>query len=140
MVVHRLRTTGGGSCGPLSYVAQIASVEVDRPAQAATITGLVQSVPIANSATLSATDIGPDQACTNAPNYGVPWFYASCCSTCPTFQGTYWTDEPHPMVSYTTTPDFFGKTETQACAGQTPRTADNGGGYRGVDSMEMYLR
>jgi hypothetical protein len=140
MVVHRLRTAGGGACAPLSYIATITSVEVDRPAQTATVTGLAQTVQIANGPSLSTTDAGPGQACANAPNYGVPWFYTSCCSTCPTFQGTYWNDEPHPMVSYTTTPDFFGNTETQVCGGQAVRTSDNGGGYRGVDSMEIYLR
>lgn len=140
MVVHRLRTTGGAACNPLSYVATIASVEVDRPAQTAAVTGLVQPVPIANGPTLSTSDTGPDQLCTNAPNNGVPWFYSSCCSTCPAYQGSYWTDEAHPMVTYTAMPDVDGQTETQACGGQAIRMADNMSQYRGVDTMEMYLR
>ena len=106
----------------------------------ATLAGLVQPVPIANAASLSTSDSGPGQSCANAPSYGVPWFYASCCSTCPTYQSAFWADEPHPMVDYTATPDALGRTETQACGGQAIRMADNMSSYRGVDSMEMYLR
>jgi hypothetical protein len=44
------------------------------------------------------------------------------------------------MISYFATPDLFGRTVTTVCGAQTARAADNGGPFRGVDAMEVYLR
>ncbi len=148
MVAHRVRTTSNAGCNPLFYVAKGGTLTINRTAQTATFTGLVQPASlVANPpAALRTTNSGPvdSELCVNTNN-GVPWFHGSCCSTCPTYQGTYWNDEPHPMAGYVhTVQDFFGKLETDVCAGQTPRIADNAmmvtTAYRGIDTMEMYLR
>jgi hypothetical protein len=140
MVVHRVRTTAGGACQPLYYTETGGTLAVG--SDATTFTGLTGAVAIANDPNFSATDKGPAMSmpCVTMDG-GVPWFYGTCCSTCPTFQDAYWTDEPHPMENYTaTTADLFGNTEAQVCTGQTPRGADNMSTFRGDDSMEVYLR
>jgi hypothetical protein len=148
MVSHRVRTTANTACNPLYYVAKGGTLMVNRTAQTATFTGLTQPASLVADppASLRTTNSGPMEAdiCVNTGN-GVPWFYATCCSTCPTYKGSYWNDEPHPMASYVqTAKDFFNKLETDVCGGQTPRLADNAAmattAYRGIDTMEMYLR
>jgi hypothetical protein len=140
MLVNHLRTTGGGACGPLFYIGRGATIVVDAEARTAEVTGLVQPVSILNSTELSTTDTGTYAALCVGANQAVPWFYGACCSTCPTFRGGYWSDEPHPMVSYTgTAADFFGNTEAQVCGGQTVQLSDDGS-FRGVDTMEVYVR
>ena len=137
LVVHRVRTTAGGACQPLYYKA---TGTLAVTATAASITGVAQTAPLLDGTALSTSDQGPGQTCV-ASDGGVPWFYGGCCSTCPTFQNAYWTDEPHPMQDYTqTTADLFGKTEAQACQGVTVRVSDNASAYRGDDAMEIYLR
>jgi hypothetical protein len=151
MASHRVRTTTGSACGPLYYIATNVTFAIDKAMKKAEITTVTQPVPIvmvpaASASTLSTTDSGPDSTqCVNTNN-AVPWFYNSCCSTCMTYKGTYFADEPHPMVSYTGpymtatgTADFFGHLEADVCGGQTVRMADTGS-HRGVDTMEMYLR
>jgi hypothetical protein len=139
MMVHRLHTTAGGACGPLYYVAQ-ATVAVDSATSTATLSNITQPVPLVAGPDLSTTDSGPSMAGCVIPGSAVPWFYTACCSTCVTYKGGYWLDEPHPMANYTTTADFFGSTEATACSGQTVRLDDSGSTFRGVDSMEVYLR
>ena len=139
MIAHRLRTTAGGACAPLYYFGTGGTLTVDAGTKVARFETLTQSASIVNGPQLSTTDSGPDTLCTNMYS-GVPWFYNNCCSTCPTFQGAYWNDEPHPMMSYFATADAFGRTAPMVCGGQTPRGADNGAGFRGVDTMEVYLR
>lgn len=144
MVSLRVRTTTGAACNPLWYIGTGATLAIDPAAKTARLTGFSQSQGLVardadGIAELSTTDSGPAGNCTTS-NSGVPWFYGSCCSTCPTYQGSYWIDEPHPMAAYTSTADVLGMTETEACAGQTPRVDDNTGSYRGIDTMEMYLR
>ena len=137
LVVHRVRTTAGGACQPLYYKA---TGTLAVTATAASITAVAQTAPLLDGTALSTTDQGPGQTCV-ATDGGVPWFYGGCCSTCPTFQNAYWTDEPHPMQDYTqATADLFGKTEAQTCQGQTVRVSDNASAYRGDDAMEIYLR
>lgn len=143
MISHRMRTTSGAACNPLWYIGTDGSLAIDRTAKTAQLTGLVQpaNVNLINGTTLSTTDTGADSASCVNTNSGVPWFYGGCCSTCPTYRGGYWNDEPHPMTNYTDTEaDFFGKREADVCANQTVRPSDNASGYQGVDSMEMYLR
>jgi hypothetical protein len=138
MIIHRVRTTAGGACDPLYYTGSGGTLTVGDTS--ATLTGLTSTAPLLADPALSTLDTGPGAACVTSDG-GVPWFYGSCCATCPTFGNAYWTDEPHPMQNYTsTTADLFGKTEVQACAGQTVRAADNASSYRGDDSMEVYLR
>jgi len=145
MLSHRMRTTGGSACNPLFYIGTDVTLAVDKTAKSTQITSITQPVsivvyPSGGPAVLSTTDSGADSAqCVNGAS-GVPWFYGSCCSTCPTYQGSYWTAEPHPMVSYTaTTADFFGKLEADVCSSMTVQMSD-AGAYRGVDTMEMYIR
>lgn len=150
MVSHRLRTTTSGACSPLWYVGTGGTLTVDAATSTATFEGLEQPVPIVHNtmpttAELSTRDSGPSMGCTadsvdGFPGaLGVPWFYTGCCNTCPTFLGSSWSDEPHPMVAYTDTADITGNTEVSVCTGQSIQLA-NGGGHRGVDTMEMYLR
>jgi hypothetical protein len=157
MASHRVRTTSGSACNPLWYIATNVTFTINKPAKTAEITTITQpvsivAIPATTPATLSTTDSGPDSAqCVNTNN-AVPWFYNSCCSTCVTYKGGYWSDEPHPMEAYTGpytptggatvpgTPDFFGHVEADVCGGMTVQIADNAGAHRGVDTMEMYIR
>lgn len=136
-----VRKANGSACNPLWYKGTGAQIVVDKAMKSAQILNLSQTAPIANSTMFSTTDSGPDSAqCVNQSN-AVPWFYAACCSTCATYMGGYWTDEPHPMEAYTqSTPDLFGHVETDVCGGQAVRISDNASVHRGVDTMEMYLR
>jgi hypothetical protein len=139
MVVHRVRTTVGGACQPLYYTETGGTLT--ESATAMTFMGLSGAATLADMPSFSATDSGPSAAACVTMYNAVPWFYAACCTTCPTFGGPFWTDEPHPMQSYTgTTADIFGKTEAQVCVGQTVRMSDNMSAHRGDDSMEVYLR
>ena len=126
----------GGDCGPLHYVGTDGRVLVSN--YAAYITGMVADVPIVNSDTLSTTDQGPAVSCVST--HAVPWFYGGCCSTCPTYQGGYWTDAPHPMASYPlTTPDLGGQTTTEVCGAAGPTLA-SGGGFAGFNEMAYFVR
>ena len=136
MLRHEIRMLDGESCDPLYYVGTGGELTVE--GGVALLTGLTADVSIASGTELSSTDSGPSQNCVNS-NLGVPWFYASCCATCPTYQGVYWT-EPHPMASYVhSVPDLYGNTQTEVCSGPV-ETALNGSAYRGIAAMEYYLR
>lgn len=141
-IAHRVRTTAGGACSPLWYIGTGGTLAIDPGLKSATLTGLVQpaGVGLIASTSLSTLDSGPDAALCVTSSNAVPWFYGACCSTCATYMGGYWLDEPHPMASYTTVADFFGRTAADVCAGQTPRDADSGPPFSGIDTMEMYLR
>ena len=89
-----------------------------------------------NNSLLTTINNGPSQNCVNN-NQGAPWFYSSCCTTCPTYAGSYWPVR-HPMASYTAgTPDFFGNTHAQNCGGDPVIVSI---GYYGMNVMEYYLR
>jgi len=139
MIAHHVRTDSGGACDPLYYVGTGATVSVDLANSGATIAGLTQPVPLINNTDITTTDSGLATNCIN--NSAVPWFYGSCCTSCPTFKGGYWNDDPHPMQSYTgSAADFFGNVETDVCGGQAVKMSENGTAYRGVDTMAVYLR
>jgi hypothetical protein len=148
LVSHRVRTTAGGACNPQFYKATAVSFAIDKGTKTVTLPTITQpagvslvAVPAAGMATLSTADSGPDSTQCVGMGQAVPWFYNSCCSTCVTYKGGYWTDEPHPMASYVdTVDDMFGNNAAEACGTQTPRAADSGAGFDGVDTMEMYLR
>ena len=74
-------------------------------------------------------------------NDAVPWFYSSCCTTCPTFGGSYWTDEAHPMASYIdTTEDYYGNLDADVCSSGAAQPNDNSSSYEGANIMEYYIR
>ncbi|MFH1463952.1 MAG: MopE-related protein [Pseudomonadota bacterium] len=141
LAVMVARDGGDGSdCAPLRYKGTGATLTVDT--SLTTISGLAASVSLTNSTTLSATDLGSATSCVLVPNYGVPWFYGGCCSTCPTFKGTAWTDEPHPMANYLdVTADLDGLTVADTCpSGAAIHSYFGIGTYEGVNVMEFYLR
>jgi hypothetical protein len=133
---HELRLADGGTCDPLFYkgvdgVLTITDTTVS-------LTGLDSDAGMVSGPELSTSDSGPSSNCVSG-NMGVPWFYGSCCSTCPTYQGAYW-NEPHPMISYShTVADLQGNLESDVCGGPVQLSL-NGSSYRGVAVMEYYLR
>jgi hypothetical protein len=133
------RASDGGDCGALYYKAT-AGVWTVPAGGGATLTGANDPSALFNAqSAFSTLDDGPSgDLCVNR-NLAVPWLYTSCCSTCPTFGGSYWNDGPHPMSSRMGTPDLGGETMYTRCAPGQPRQSDNGG-YFGINTMEYYLR
>lgn len=136
LLVHRARQNDGSSCQPLSYKAQGRWEVPTTPG--ARVNDLAQPVTFFNHFPLSTTDADNDTAggsCVN--NYGAaPWAYSSCCTTCPTFRGSYWSDAPHPMASYLNTPDLYGRTAAARCSRPTVTSR----GYFGINDMSYFLR
>ncbi len=136
MLRHDLRRqSDGGSCPPLFYMGIGGTLTVTDSATG--LTGLSSDVTMINDTNLSTLDSGPSATCV-VSGTAVPWFYGSCCSTCPTYQGGYWT-EPHPMVSYVSAvPDAFGNIEVDVCT--SPAQLAMTGTFVGLNAMEYYLR
>jgi hypothetical protein len=136
MVVHvpRDRDTGE-SCDELVYLA--AEGALDITGTSVSLTGMQSTVNFNRGDYLSTTDSGPQSSCVNT--YGaVPWFYSGCCYTCPTFQGSYWNDEPHPMAYYLDiTADLYGNTTAEVCGSGA---AVESRSFEGVNEMEYFLR
>jgi hypothetical protein len=124
----------GESCDPLFYVGTDGTLVVDDVT--AWVTGLSADVTMLSGTELSTLDSGPSGSCLTDAN-AVPWFYGSCCSTCPAYEGGYWVGR-RPMVNYVTVPDLNGNTSAEVCAG-TPQPAMQGN-YVGLNVMEYYLR
>jgi cysteine-rich repeat protein len=133
MLVHRIRKATGESCAPLYYVGTDGALAID--AMNATLNGLKANVNMINLTTLSTKDSGPNSFCVNQHG-GAPWFYAGCCSTCPTFAGSYW-PEPHPMANYMSVPDQYASVQNTVCEGAAVATSQ---GYIGINDMAYYLR
>ena len=133
MLVHRLRKVSGESCSPLFYVGSNGTLVVDDVG--ATLTGLNATVNMINNTILSTQNSGPSQTCINVHG-GAPWFYSGCCSTCPTFAGSYW-PSPHPMINYSGVPDQFASTSATVCGGDPIATSS---GYTGLNEMAYYIR
>ena len=133
MLVHRLRKVSGESCNPLFYVGSNGTLVVDDVG--ATLTGLNATVNMINNTILSTQNSGPSQTCINVHG-GAPWFYSGCCSTCPTFAGSYW-PSPHPMINYSGVPDQFASTSATVCGGDPIATSS---GYTGLNEMAYYIR
>lgn len=134
------RASDGGDCEALYYKASNGEWTV--PAGGgATLTGAEDPNALFNLTELISTlDDGPSRAqCVNN-NLGVPWLYTSCCATCPSYQGGYWSDGAHPMSSRMAAPDLSGETMYTRCAPDLPRQSDNGTSYYGINIMEYYLR
>ena len=127
-----------GDCDPLYYTGSGGTLTVS--SSTATFAALSSSPLLTNVEELSTTDSGPSTDCVNS--YGaVPWFYSTCCTTCPSFQGSYWADQAHPMASYTDSdPDIHGKLASDVCPSGAALPNENGGGYEGINVMEIYLR
>jgi hypothetical protein len=87
-----------------------------------------------NDDQLATLDGGPGVACVVDGN-ATPWFYSSCCATCPTYQGGYW-PEPHPMMSYANVADLHGNTVAEVCTSDAIMSS----AYYGLNAMEYYLR
>ena len=135
MLIHRMRKAQTGeSCSPLYYVGSEGTLVIDD--KSATLTGLLATVNMVNNTVLSTQNSGPSSSCVNTHS-GAPWFYSSCCSTCPTFAGGYW-PVPHPMASYTASaPDQYAQVQSGACDGEAVIVSQ---GYYGINDMAYYLR
>ena len=136
MLVHTPRDAAtGADCGELTYIGTGGTYAVS--ASATTLSAITASVTFANDTSLSTTDTGPSTACVNSFD-GVPWFYSYCCTTCPTFFGSYWSDEAHPMASYLdSVADENGLLDSDVCPSGT---AVSSYGYEGVNAMAYFLR
>ena len=132
MLRHTPRDLGtGNDCGALYYIGNNGAFSTS--SSGLSVSGFSSNVNFFSDNTFDAYG-------TLCPtNYqAVPWFYTSCCTTCPTFKGSYWTDEGHPMASYAdSTPDIFGNTSNSTCPSGA---AISSSGYEGMNSMEYYLR
>ncbi len=139
MAVHHARDSASlGDCEPLYYTGSGGTLAIT--SSSASFGSLSSAASLTNAEDLSTTDAGPSTECVNGYD-AVPWFYSNCCTTCPSFMGSYWSDEAHPMASYTDTrPDIFGRTTADACPSGVPVPNENGGGYEGVNVMEYYVR
>ncbi len=134
--VELRRSDDGTSCMPLFYFGSNGVLDVTDAGT--TITGMVSEVSIVSATDFSATDVGPSTTCVNDGD-SIPWFFGSCCSTCPRYQGGYW-NEPHPMVSYVNaTADGFGNLEPDVCSAAAEPTI-NGSAFRGANAIEYYVR
>jgi hypothetical protein len=135
--VARDRDTGA-DCAPLYYTGRDFRLTVD--ATSATLSQWptqVGGATMVNNTAFSTTDSGPSLHCPR--DYGaLPWFYSSCCTTCPTFKGGYWADAAHPMASYLDwAQDLFGRTAAQVCPSGAALSSS---GYEGINSMEIFAR
>ena len=133
LLIHRARKASGESCAPLFYVGNEGVLAID--AVGATLSGLKATVNMINNSLLSTKDSGPSQSCINIHG-GAPWFYSNCCSTCPTFAGSYW-PTPRPMASYLGTPDQYASVQSGVCDNAAVAVSQ---GYTGINDMAYYVR
>jgi hypothetical protein len=136
-VQHARRLATGESCDPLYYTGRDGFFSSNVAARRFELNGLVSPVILTNNTLLSTTNSGPSGGCVTGSR-GVPWFYSSCCTTCPTYQGGYWADQPHPMVSFVAgSADLNGNRLGDVCGGDSVIVSS---GYYGMNAMEIYLR
>ncbi|MSP63617.1 MAG: hypothetical protein EXR72_25390 [Myxococcales bacterium] len=138
LLVNRARKANDNkSCDPLYYKATGGTIAADPNSNAFALNGLKQLVVIADQAAFSTKNSGPGTACVVSAQ-GVPWFYSGCCSTCPTYKGGYWNDEPHPMASYLKdAADLNGKKLADVCGGAPAIVSQ---GYYGINQMDFFVR
>ncbi|MBK6847517.1 MAG: hypothetical protein IPG96_08285 [Proteobacteria bacterium] len=140
----------GNSCGTLFYRGTSAVLTGDAAQKVMTLGGL-QGLPGFDSSvfSLSTTDSGPAASTCVTAASAVPWFYTACCSSCPTYLGGYWSDEPRPMVGFIgATADLNGHTAAEACGAdaaiKSVETGDAsnplGHAFYGLNRLEVYLR
>lgn len=145
MIKHHVRNTDGSTCPTtLEYVSRFDALTVS--SGGISVSGYANlGATNLNSSVFTARDIGPSLSCTSVANSsaanGVPWFYGSCCSLCPTYKGGYWTDEPHPMwypgSAGAYSPDVDGQDPAAVCPN---RRMAVGNEYIGDNRMEVFLR
>ena len=135
MLVHTARDASSGvDCSPLYYVGTDGAFALSTSALSVTTSTFNASVSFFSDGTFDAQGMGSN--CTGVYN-AVPWFYTHCCSTCPTFAGSYYSIA-RPMASYVdNTPDLFGNTTGNSCPSGA---AVSSNGYEAMNSMEYYLR
>ena len=140
----------GNSCATLFYRGTGALLSAHVAQKSMTLSGL-QGLPGFDSSvfSLSTDDSGPAASTCVKDARAVPWFYTACCSTCPTYFGGYWLDEPHPMVGFIgSAADLNGQTVAEACGNDAPRKSDDppsadnplGHAFYGLNRLEVYLR
>ena len=136
LLVHYARdSSSAADCDPLYYIGTGGAYTITSSSTSVVIP--TSSVIMMNTTGLSTTSSGSSASCVNSYN-AVPWFYTSCCTTCPTFKGSYWSDTAHPMASYlNSTADENGLTTADVCPSGA---AISSIGYEGVNIMEYYLR
>ena len=136
LAVHYARDRSSTKdCDPLYYTGDGGTWSVT--SSATSYSGWTSTVTLANTTALSTSDSGASSYCVTGYN-AIPWFYTSCCTTCPTFLGGYWTDSAHPMASYLdSTKDHYGNTTASVCPSGNAVVSS---GYEGVNTMEIYLR
>ena len=137
LLVHTPRDDdgAGSDCGELYYLGTGGAFTID--SSSTSLSTVSSSVTFANTTQLSTTDGGPSSACVTSYN-AVPWFYTTCCTTCPTFGAGYWLDGAHPMASYIdSTADDYGNTDADVCGSGAAVTSL---GYEGINIMEYYIR
>jgi large repetitive protein len=141
MFAHTGRDSSSGEdCGTQYYKGTSGTFSINL--NEASLAGLSSSVDLIDASGLSTTDMGESIGCVNT-QFAVPWFYENCCTTCPTFMGSFWTDDPHPTVKYLDTDsDLFGNTTAQTCPSGAALSAgeSNNLAWEGVNTMEFYLR
>ena len=138
LLVHYARDySSTGDCDPLYYIGTGGAYTITSSSTSVTTPTTTSSIIMMNTAGLSTTDTGGSSGCVNSYD-AVPWFYTSCCTTCPTFEGSYWSDTAHPMASYLNgSKDENGYTTADVCPSGA---AVSSYGYEGVNEMEYYLR
>eukprot|EP00164_Ancoracysta_twista_P004214 GFYU01005671.1.p1 GENE.GFYU01005671.1~~GFYU01005671.1.p1 ORF type:complete len:472 (+),score=106.08 GFYU01005671.1:139-1416(+) len=141
LLVARLRKKDGTSCDPLTY--RVTAVSWDVTADGATLSDPKPNQPfgIFYGSSMAIATKDSSVSGSNCPKtYGaVPWTYKSCCLTCPTFKGSYWTDSPHPMINQgQLTADMDGKTVDDVCGAGTELEISRG--YVGVNQMDYLAK
>ncbi len=138
IVITARDDSDGSDCEPLYYMATAGALSVT--STATTTSSWSSTVTLINSTTLTTTDTGDYTACVSDYD-AVPWFYSYCCTTCPTFGGSYWSDEAHPMASYIdSTADLYGYTDADVCPSGAAIANVNGSSYEGANVMEYFIR
>jgi hypothetical protein len=137
LVITARDSVDDSDCDPLYYIGTSGTLSIS--STAATSSVWSATVNMINDTTLATTDTG-SSTCVSSFD-AVPWFYSYCCTTCPTFGGSYWTDEAHPMANYLdTTADEYGYTDADTCTSGAAIPNDNGSSYEGANVMEYFIR
>lgn len=132
-----LRSAGATPCAPLLWTGTFEELRVGP--DAAILEGVDAPVSMTMSDALSTLDAGPAVSnCVERFDL-VPWFYGSCCMTCPAGADIVDDGERHPLaVQYPAdTPDLNGNTFGAVCP-DGPVLEE--GAVFGVDVMEFWLR
>ena len=136
MLKHTARDSATGvDCNPLYYLGTNGSFSLTSSSLTVSTGTFSAGVNFFADDSFDALT-GGNSRCSNTYN-AVPWFYTGCCTTCPTFQGSYYSTA-RPMASYLNgTPDFFGNTTGNVCPSGASVSSL---GYEGINSMEYFVR